>query len=132
MALEGVTKELFNLGRLGASKVIKSDFAKQRIKGMTDKYIDQALDSITSDLSKKLKPLHKGGAFDIHKAVGKLPRPQSGFTLPNHKYTGPYNPLEQQLKYNPITGEILEIYDQPTGPTDAIAMQHDVDYAVCK
>ena len=26
---------------------------------------------------------------------------------------------------------MLEIYDQPTGPTDAIAMQHDVDCSVC-
>ena len=48
-----------------------------------------------------------------------------------HKYTGPYNDLEKQLKYDPGTGEILEIYDQPTGTTDAIAMQHDVDYSVC-
>ena len=31
-----------------------------------------------------------------------------------------------------MTGEILEIYDQPTGKTDAIAMQHDIDYSVCK
>ena len=31
----------------------------------------------------------------------------------------------------PKTGEILEIYDPPTGKTDAIAMQHDVDYSVC-
>ena len=31
-----------------------------------------------------------------------------------------------------MTGEIVEIYDQPTGKTDAIAMQHDVDYSVCK
>jgi len=31
----------------------------------------------------------------------------------------------------PRQGEILEIYDPPTGKTDAIAMQHDVDYAVC-
>ena len=35
------------------------------------------------------------------------------------------------MKYNPETGEILDIYDQPTGPTDAVAMQHDVDYSVC-
>ena len=32
----------------------------------------------------------------------------------------------------PNTGEKLEIYDQPTGKNDAIAMQHDVNYAVCK
>ena len=72
-----------------------------------------------------------GGALDIHKAIGKLPRPAGGFTLPGHKYTGPYNDLENQVKYNPETGEILEIYDQPTGPTDAVSMQHDFDYSVC-
>ena len=31
-----------------------------------------------------------------------------------------------------MTGEILEIYDPPTRKTDAIAMQHDVDYTICK
>jgi len=31
-----------------------------------------------------------------------------------------------------VAEEILEIYDPPTGKTDAIATQHDVDYAVCK
>ena len=48
-----------------------------------------------------------------------------------HKYTGPGNPLESQLKYDPQTGEILEIYEQPTGRTDAVSMQHDVHYSVC-
>ena len=72
-----------------------------------------------------------GGAIDIHKQIGNLPKPKGGWTLPGHKYTGPYNDLEKQLRYNPETGEILEIYDQPTGPTDAVAMQHDVDYSVC-
>ena len=72
-----------------------------------------------------------GGPIDIHKQIGKLPKPKGGWTLPGHKYTGPYNDLENQVRYNPETGEILEIYDQPTGPTDAVAMQHDVDYSVC-
>ena len=31
----------------------------------------------------------------------------------------------------PNTGQILEIYQQPTGRTDAVSMQHDVDYTVC-
>ena len=35
------------------------------------------------------------------------------------------------MRYSPETGEILEIYDQPTGPTDAVAMQYDIDYSVC-
>ena len=73
----------------------------------------------------------KGGAIDIHKQIGKLPKPKKGWTLPEHKYTGPYNDLENQVRYNPETGEILEIYDPSTGRTDAIAMQHDVDYSVC-
>ena len=73
-----------------------------------------------------------GKGVDIHKMIGKLPKPQKGFTLPGHNYTGPYNPLEKQVKWDPKTGEILEIYQQPTGKTDAIAMQHDVDYSVCK
>ena len=45
--------------------------------------------------------------------------------------TGPYHPLEQQVNYDPETGQIQQIYQQPTGATDAIAMQHDVDYGVC-
>ena len=47
------------------------------------------------------------------------------------KYTGPYNPLDKQVQYDD-QGNILEIYDMPTGATDAIAMQHDVDYSICK
>ena len=73
-----------------------------------------------------------GKGVDIHKAIGMLPKPKSGWTLPGHKYTGPYNDLDSQVKYDPVTGEILEIYDKPTNKTDAIAMQHDVDYSVCK
>ena len=73
-----------------------------------------------------------GKGLDIHKGIGKLLKPKGGWTLPGHKYTGPYNPLEEQVKYNPQTGEILEIYQQPTGSTDAIAMQHDIDCSVCK
>lgn len=51
--------------------------------------------------------------------------------MPRHEYTGPYNDLENQVGYNPGIGEIIEIYDPPTGRTDAIAMRHDVDYSVC-
>ena len=77
------------------------------------------------------RPPKKGRGVDIHKAIGKLPKPRKGWTLPGHNYTGPYNPLEDQLRYNPTTGEILEFYVNPTGKTDAIAAQHDVDYSVC-
>ena len=128
--LKGSVKGLFNLGRAGASKAIKSDIAKQKIKEVANKYLDQALDRFTSDLSKKLDPMHSGGAIDIHKAILKV-APKKGFVMPGHRYTGPGNPLEQQLRYDPNTGQILEIYQQPTGKTDAVSMQHDVDYSVC-
>ena len=127
--LRGATKGLFNLGRKGVSNAVKSDFVKQKVKDVANKYLDQALDRFTSDLSKKLDPT-TGKGVDIHKAILKV-APKKGFMMPGHNYTGPGNPLEQQLRYDPNTGQILEIYQQPTGKTDAVSMQHDVDYTVC-
>ena len=127
--LRGATKGLFNLGRKGLSNAVKSDAAKNTIKGIANQYLDQALDSFTSDLSKKLDPF-SGKGVDIHKAILKV-APKKGFMMPGHNYTGPGNPLEQQLSYDPNTGQILEIYQKPTGRTDAVSMQHDVDYTVC-
>ncbi|KAL9989303.1 hypothetical protein ACROYT_G003837 [Oculina patagonica] len=45
--------------------------------------------------------------------------------------SSPGNPLEKQVKWDQKTGKILEIYEKPTGKTDAVSMQHDVDYSVC-
>ena len=125
-------KGLFNLGRKGASEAIKSETAKKKFKEIGRKYLDQVIDSVTDDVSKRIAGKgKKGGGVDIHKAIGKLPKPKGGWTLPGHKYTGPYNDLENQVRYD-NQGNILEIYDKPTGKTDAIAMQHDVDYTICK
>ena len=71
-----------------------------------------------------------GKGIDIHRAILKVAS-KKGFVLPGHKYTRPGNPIESQLKYIPEAGEILEIYEQPTGRTDGLSMQHDVDYSVC-
>ena len=65
-----------------------------------------------------------GSGIDLHKQIGKLPKPKAGWTLPGHRYTGPQNDLENQVWYDKDTGKILEIYDPPTGKTDAVAMQH--------
>ena len=125
-------KGLFNLGRRGASQAIKSDAAKKKFKEIRQRYLDQVIDSVTEDVCKKIAGKgKKGRGVDIHKAIGKLPKPKGGWTLPGHKYTGPYNDLENQVRYD-NQGNILEIYDKPTGKTDAIAMQHDVDYSICK
>jgi len=55
------TKGLYNLGRAAASKAVKSDYAKKKIKSVANKYQDQALDSFTSDLSKRLHPNYGKG-----------------------------------------------------------------------
>ena len=62
--------------------------------------------------------------MDIHKVIGKLPRPRRGFVLPYHKYTGPYNPLHEQLDENdePVPGQ------EPYNAVDAISMRHDICY----
>ena len=120
-------KGLFNLGRRGASEAIKSEAAKKKFKEIGQKYLAQVIDSVTDDVSKRIA----GKEVDIHKAIGRLPKPKSGWTLPGHKYTGPYNDLENQVRYDD-QGNILEIYDMPTGRTDAKAMQHDVDYSICE
>ena len=62
--------------------------------------------------------------MDLHKVIGMLPRPKEGFTLPDHKYTGPYNPLEKQLDENdlPLPGH------EPFNKVDAISMSHDICY----
>ena len=113
------------------------DYALDKLNPAIQNVGSQALNQLSTQIrpNKKYTTNRKdldGGALDIHKAIGKLPKPKSGWTLPGHKYTGPYNDLENQLKYDPKTGQILEIYDIPTGRTDAIAMQYDVDYSVCK
>src|SRR5215470_4437423 len=66
----------------------------------------------------------EGGSLDIHTAIGRLPKPKGGWTLPSHKYTGPYNPLHEQLdEYdNPLPGQ------EPYNKVDEIAMRHDICY----
>ena len=70
--------------------------------------------------------------IDIHKAIGKLPIiPKKGFVLPNMHYCGAYNPLHKQLIYDK-NGNILRYIQKPSGKTDEICAQHDVDYDLSK
>ena len=137
-------KKAVEMGRYGASELMRNkNLQKKAVNYGINKltpFIQDSVGSAMDELSTKVRPKKKyktdrpeldGKGIDIHKQIGKLPKPKGGWTLPGHKYTGPYNDLENQVRYDPKTGEILEIYDQPTGPTDAVAMQHDVDYSVC-
>ena len=110
-------------------KMPKKD-ALALVRHYKDEYKKAKANGYRKSYNSFVKEMGWGAGVDIHKAILKV-APPKGFTLPGHKYTGPGNPLESQLKYDPQTGEILEIYEQPTGRTDAVSMQHDVDYSVC-
>ena len=70
--------------------------------------------------------------IDIHKAIGKLPIiPKRGFVPPHMNYCGAYNPLDKQLIYDK-NGNILKYIQKPSGNTDSICAQHDVDYTLAK
>ena len=151
-------KKAAEMGRFFASEWLREPGAQKMLIGKAEPFLRKGIDQLSTAIRPKkayktnrkdldgagvnffdllygpnyapwTRPTGKG--VDIHKAIGKLPKPKGGFTLPGHNYTGPYNPLEKQLRYDPTTGEILEFYVNPTGKTDAIAAQHDVDYSVC-
>ena len=73
---------------------------------------------------------NEGGNIDIHKLIGKIPRPKSGWVPGDYKYLGPYNPLESQVTFDENTGEIQKIHTQPKNKLDEIAMKHDICYSV--
>ena len=112
-------KKAVEMGRYYTSEILRDPkLQKKAIDYALDK-LNPAIHNVGSQtlnqLSTKIRPNKKyttnrkdldGGALDIHKAIGKLPKPKSGWTLPGHKYTGPYNDLENQLKYDPKTGQI--------------------------
>ena len=49
-----------------------------------------------------------------------------------NKYTGPGNNLSKQVKFNPQTGKIIQIYDQPSSLNDRCSMYHDIAYTVAQ
>ena len=137
-------KKAVEMGRYYGSEALRNpklqkkaiDYALDQLNPMIQNVGSQALDQLSTKIrpKKKYKTNRKdldGESLDIHKAILKI-APQKGFVLSGHHYTGPGNPLDKQLKYDPNTGQILEIYDKPTGKTDAVSMQHDVDYSICE
>ena len=126
-------KKAVEMGRYYGSEALRNpkirkkalDLALYQLSPMIHNVGSQALDELSTKIrpKKNYKTNRKdldGGGVDIHKLIGKLPKPKGGFTFPGHKYTGPYNDLDSQLRYDPNTGEILQIFDQPSGKTDAV------------
>ena len=136
-------KKAVEMGRYYGSEALRNpklqkkaiDYALDQLNPMIQNVGSQAFNQLSTKIrpKKKYKTNRKdldGGSLDIHNAILKV-APKKGFVMPGHRYTGPGNPLDKQLKYNPNTGKILQIYEEPTGRTDAVSMQHDVDYSVC-
>ena len=63
----------------------------------------------------------RGNSIDIHKLIGKLPKPKKGFVLPGYRYCGPFNPLDEQVDEdgNPLPG------NEPVNELDDICRIHD-------
>ena len=94
------------------------DYALDKLNPMIENVGSQALDQLSTKIrpNKKYKTNRKdldGGSLNIHKLIGKIPRPKAGWTPGNYKYMGPYNPLDQQLEYDKDTGEITKWHVKP-------------------
>ena len=84
----------------GSTKVIVTKNRRVRIQSICAKcgklksrFISQSGGTIIqSDIEDSLGrlPSNIGSGIDIHKLIGKLPRPKKGFTLPRYNYAGPY------------------------------------------
>ena len=135
-------KKAVEMGRYGASELMRNkNLQKKAVSYGINKltpFIQDSVETAIDELSTKVRPKKKyktdrpeldGRGLDVHNAILKV-APKKGLVVPGHNYSGPGNPLDDQLSYD-SEGNILEIYQQPTGPTDAASMQHDVDYSVC-
>ena len=73
------------------------NYALIKLTLMIENVGHQAVDQLSTKIRPKLKYKTNRkdldvGAIDIHKAIGKHPRPKAGFTPGKYKYMGPYNP----------------------------------------
>ena len=83
--------------------------------------------------------------IDIHKTIISNPvsrnllKPWGSFAKEGslrsklfNKYTDPGNPIEKQVNFHPLTGQIYKINDPPLSNNDRCSMFHDIDYTVAE
>ena len=83
--------------------------------------------------------------IDIHKTIISNPisrnllKPWASNAEPNslrsklfNKYTDPGNPIEKQVDFHPLTGQIYKVHDPPLSNNDRCSMLHDIDYTVAQ
>ena len=153
IALKGILNAGIYGARMAGAKAIKSDYAKRKIKDMSNKYIDQVLDSVTSDISRKIDPgkigsgidydmrmyagdrvndptnpmYQRGSAIDIQKHLSKLGELHMRTpTGKKYNYCGPGTKLKERLASNEPK------YRDPINSLDSICQKHDIDYSKAK
>ena len=133
------------MGRHGASELMRNKKLQEKainygINKLTP-FIQDSVGTALDELSTKVRPDIKyktdrpevdGKGIDIHKWIGKLPRPKAGFTPGKYKYMGADNPLEKQLEYDPEIGEVLKWNVMPYNKVDEISAYHDICYDMGK
>ena len=74
---DDVSKVIAGRGiRKKVSNYLISENTRNKIKDFGHRNLDRAVDSVTYGLANKIS----GEGVDIHKAIGKLPKPKSGWT----------------------------------------------------
>ena len=127
-----MAKKTVEMGRYGASELMRNKkLQKKAINYGINKLTPIIQESVGSAMDKKYKTDRAdldGKGIDIHKWIGKLPRPKAGFTPGKYKYMGAYNPLDKQLEYDPETGEVLKWKVLPYNKVDEISAYYDICY----
>ena len=49
-----------------------------------------------------------------------------------NRYTGPGNPIQQQVDFNPYTGQIYKVNDPHSSKNDRCSMFHDIAFTVAE
>ena len=124
-----LAKKGFEAGRYYASEAMRNPRLQKKAINYTLNKAQPAFQKVGSELlnqlSTKVRPNKRyktdrrdldGAGFDIHKAIGKLPKPKRGWVLPGHHFTGPFNNLQTQLSYDPETAEIWDTNNQQVPP----------------
>ena len=131
------------MGGYGTSELMRNkNLQKKAVNYGINKltpFIQDSVGSALDQLSTKVRSNIKyetdraeldGRGIDIHRWIGKLPRLKAGWTPGKYKYTGDYNPLDEQLKYEPNSGEVQEWYVDLYSKVDEISAHHDICYDV--
>ena len=138
-------KKAVEMGRYYGSEALRNpklqkkalDYALDKLNPMIQNVGSQALNQLSTKIrpNRKYKTNRKdldGAGVDIHKLIGKIPKPKAGWTPGKYKYMGPYNPLDKQLEYDRNTGEVTKWHVQPYNKVDEIAAHHDICYDMRK